>query len=185
MRSLVALVLLSIGCGADETSPAAEPCPDLEALSPGMHRLYLQGAGGTANADGRYALLTDRRLVLDGDHFIMNAGAFVEFELPIGAAPIEAATIHIARDDDPGVTAEYARARLRDGAEIPLAAVEDAERGNKGRTPSDLAVDVTGTDATCHDRLLVRLTNLTGGTLGIVVVQPDYLSWIDLTIGTP
>ncbi len=159
------------------------PCPSVEPLAPGLHRLYLQGAGGEQDADGRFPLLTDRRHVIEGDHFIMNTGSYVEFALPLSATVSGDVSVHIARDDDEGVIADYALVHLSDGLETQVGGLEDAQPGNKGRTPYDGVIHAeTIQPQSCHDQLLLRLTNRTGGTLGIVVVPPDYMCWIDVTV---
>lgn len=150
---------------------------------PGLNRLYLQGSGGAPTDDGTWPLLLDRRLVVEGDHFIMNQGSFVDFSLPISTPLTGEMTVHVARDDDPGVVAEYAVFLVRDGVETPLGALEDEGPGNKGRTPFSGSIQAAATEPTsCDDRLLLRLSNETGGTLGIVIVPPDYMSWIDLFV---
>lgn len=195
MRALASILVLALlpsapGCTGDDASPEPDTAQTVGVCTPlaeggeGSTRLYLQGAGGQPNAQGRYPLLDDRRDVLGGDHFIMSSGSFVEFTLPAGLALGTTIKVHIARDDTSGVIARYELVALRDGVEVALGALDDGERGNKGRTPFDGAIE-TSAPLGCADELLLRVSNVTGGTLGIVVVPPDYYSWIEVDVLPP
>ena len=162
------------------TLPAAD---ETTTLKTGLNRLYAQGSGGETDDDGRFPLLADRRFVVEGDHFIMNAGSFVEMAVPWRDTLTGQIAVHIARDDDPGVIARYEVLTVRGGVETLVGTCDDADPGHKGRTPYDavIALDAPLVPGDC-DELMLRITNLTGGTLGVVIVPPDYMSWIDVTV---
>ncbi len=197
LKSLTVALLLLPACSGDDGTeadgPAAgagdagegegegeapEPCPQAEPLTPGWNRLYLQGAGVSPDDDGSFPLLTDRRLIEEGDHFILSEGSFVELSHPIATPLTGAVRVHVAKDSEAGVTARYEVLFEAPDGRHTLASFDDDTPGDKGQVPFD-AESAAAAPPTCG-RLVARFSNLTGGTLGIVVVPPDYLSWIEV-----
>ncbi len=192
-RTLIALVWLLAGCGdgGDAGVDAGPPCdrPTLFEKSPGAalegvgwHRVYIQGGSAIPDADGRFGMSEQRVDLATGDHFILSTGALVEWIYPINDGITGEAFLHIARVDDPGVIARYELVLFHDGAEIELVTVDDADNGEMGYIPFERCFfeqEIT-VDPSPGDYLLLRVTNLTGGTLGVVTRAPDYFTYIDV-----
>ena len=178
-------MLVLSGCGAAEApAPDAATGAMCTPREPGWLRLYVQGASGVADADGVYPLVDDRRLVLPGDHFLLSVGSYVEASAALPTHWTGRLRLHVARDDDPGVVGRYEVLRRSHGVDTILYTTDDSARGNKGRTPFDHDLQATP-PAGCDDSLVLRVTNLSGGRLGVVVVPPDYMTWLDVEISQP
>ena len=93
--------------------------------------------------------------------------------------------MHVAKDSEEGVTARYEVVVRHGEAEHLLAVFEDDAPGDKGRAPFTAETPAPDEPPPACGVLTARFTNMTGGTLGIVVVPPDYLSWIDLEVASP
>jgi len=147
----------------------------------GWHRLYIQGAEQAAGPDGRYAMSEHRVDVASGDHFLLSQGALVEWTHPVGAPLTGHIFLHLARTDDPDVVARYELLLLRGGEIAQALEIDDPATGEMGYDPFErcVHVDVPGSGV---DALVLRVTNLPGGMLGVVTRAPDYYTWIDLEL---
>jgi len=194
-RTLIAVVSLLAGCGdgGDAGADAGTPCdrptlfeksPGAELEGAGWHRVYVQGGQATPDADGRFGMSEQRVDLATGDHFVLSSGALVEWIYPVGDAITGEAFFHIARVDDPGVVGRYELFLVHDGEEIELATVDDPDNGEMGYVPFEACLfgGATAVDPSVGDYLLLRVTNLTGGTLGVVTRAPDYFTWIDVDV---
>ncbi len=147
----------------------------------GWHRVYIQGASATPDQDGRFGMTENRGEVVSRDHFLLSAGTLAEWIYPL-RSPLEGHVfLHIARVDDPEVVARYELALVRDGSETELVTVDDEADGVMGYAPYERCFRAnTPGSVRAGDSLLLRVTNLTGGMLGVVTQTPDYFTWVDV-----
>lgn len=195
---MIFLLHLGLGC-TGEPEPVAEPGPaDCELplvyeKSPsdalegeGWHRLYVQGGSAVPDADGRYGMGEHRNEISVGDHFLLSAGALVEWTYPVVDPLTGLVFLHVARVDEPGLVGRYELFLVRDGEPIEMLTIDDEEQGQQGYVPFEAcwsAPAVQGEPGQ-DDFLLLRMTNLTGGELGIVVNAPDYFTWVDIEVAS-
>ncbi len=191
MRSLV--LFFAVGCaGVEEPRDpdcsdrplALEKSPDHALEGSGWHRVYVQGASFTPDANGRYGMAEDRIDIEEGDHFLLSQGSVVEWEYPIRDTLSGDLFLHVARTDEEGVEARHELLLLHDGETIELASVDENTDGVTGYIPyehcfyqADAAIEPSAGDS-----LLMRTTNLTGGQLGVVVKAPDYFTWFEIEV---
>lgn len=181
------------GDGGADHEDAAISCdlPSYYVVSPGhalegsgWHRLFVQG--GTADADelGRFGMTELRHEVANDDHFLLSAGALVEWVYPVKQAITGRVFGHMARTNDPGVIVRYELYLIHAGREIEIFTAEDSAPGDKGYTPFEACFEMASAEVSPEegDRLLLRAINVTGGTLGIVTRAPDYFTWIDVEV---
>ena len=156
------------------------PGPALEGT--GWHRIYIQGGSAIPDENGQYGMTENRGEVLSSDHFLLNAGSLAEWVYPIVDRLEGHVFLHMARVNDPGVVALYELALVHDGVEVPLLDVEDDADGVMGYMPFERCFFAGSVDLApvAGDHLLLRVINLTGGTLGVVTQTPDYFTWIDI-----
>jgi hypothetical protein len=149
----------------------------------GWHRLYLDGGSGVLGADGRYRMTEHRNLAALGDHFLLSAGALVEWGHPLDDPLSGLMKLHVARVNDPGVVARYALFLERPGAApAELFSVDVDQDGHNGTVPYEHCFSADVPRMKGGASLLLRMTNLSGGDLGIVVAAPDYYSWVDIEL---
>jgi hypothetical protein len=187
---------LAAGCGDDVADDAdagggicdlplvfeKSPSPALEGS--GWHRIYIQGGESPPLPDGRFGMSEHRNEVASGDHFLLSSGALVEFTYPVVDALTGHVALHIARVDDPDVVARYELSLVHGGEPIQLLSLDDPASGDMGYVPfegcffgGDVAVEPEA-----GDFLLLRVTNITGGMLGVVTRSPDYFTWFDIEV---
>ena len=193
------LLSLSPGCRTDpDLSAPPEPAecelPLVYEKSPadalegtGWHRLYVQGGSATPDADGRYGIDEHRTDIATGDHFLLSAGALVEWTYPVLDPITGLVSVHIARVDEPGLVARYELFLVRDDELIEMFSIDDEEEGEQGYVPFEAcwSAPAAAGEPGPDDFLLMRVTNLTGGQLGIVVNAPDYYTWVDVEVSEP
>lgn len=186
----VALVA-GAGCAGDDDVIPTCDLPTLFEKSPGpalegsgWHRIYVQGGEATPDGQGRFGMTENRNETANGDHFLLGAGALVEWRYPIADALTGHVFFHIARVDDPGVSANYTLSLERDGESIAMVDIDDADTGDMGYVPFEECFFGAGTNVSPEpgDFLLLRAINITGGMLGIVIRAPDYYTWIDVEV---
>ncbi len=185
----IALALLLAGCGVDAGPSCDRPTlfeksPGAALEGTGWHRVYIQGGGATPDADGRFGMAEQRVDLATGDHFLVGAGTLREWIYPVNDAITGEAFLHIARVDDPGGVARYELVLVHDGAEIELVTVDDPDMGEMGYSPFEGCFfgEATSVYPSPGDYLLLRVTNLTEGALGVVTRAPDYFTWIDVEV---
>lgn len=175
---------------ADAAAPVCD-LPDYYVVSPthelegsGWHRLFVQGSTSDADDLGRFAMTELRHEVANNDHFLLNAGALVEWVYPVKQALTGRVFGHLARTNDPGVVVRYELYLIHDDRQIEIFAAEDSALGDKGYTPFEACFEMSaaGVEPTEGDRLLLRAINVTGGMLGIVTRAPDYFTWLDVEV---
>jgi hypothetical protein len=161
-----------------------EKSPGPALAGPGWHRIYIQGSAAAPGMDGRFGMSEQRAEVVSGDHFLLSAGALAEWTYPVETAISGRAFLHIARVDDPGVVARYELALIHGAETISLVGVDDAGSGDMGYVPFEECFFAPGADGEpgAGDHLLLRVTNLSGGMLGVVTRSPDYFTWVDLEV---
>lgn len=198
---LALLLPLALLCACDsEEGESLDPEPDAASEPPscerplvfekspgdalegaGWHRLYIQGGEQVAGPDGRFSMSEHRSEVVSGDHFLLSQGALVEWTHPVARPLTGNVFVHVARTDDPEVVGRYELLLLR-GEDVELAfGIDDPASGEMGYEPFERCVRVN-LGAPGVDGLLLRVTNLTGGTLGVVTRAPDYYTWIDVEL---
>ena len=189
MRAAVLLGLVAAGCGGGADDPPVcdrpatfekSPGPALEGA--GWHRIYVQGASSTPDADGRYGMSEDRVDIDANDHFLLSPGAYVEWWYPVIDQVGGEVFLHIARTADEGVTTGVELAYLGDGVDTTLLSTEDTDTGGIGYVPYEDCLGVDAPAPAAGDALLLRITNLTGGMLGVVTRPPDYFTWIEVLV---
>ena len=107
---------------------------------PGFHHLDLQGRGGAPLQDGSYAMYDVQRGeihpdLVHGEHYILGAGSFVDFTIPLCADITDRLAFRMPNNDEPGSQANYELFIVREGREILVADALDAEPGNMGYLP--------------------------------------------------
>ncbi len=188
MRSLLLVLALPL------TACAAAPTCDLPTLfekspgdaleGPGWHRIYVQGGSSTPDANGRYGMKEHKNDVEAADHFLLSQGALAEWTYPVLDALTGSFFLHVAKVDEPEVTARYELALVHDGEPIPILSVDDPEDGIDGYVPFEecFAESRAAVQPSPGDYLLLSAMNLTGGELGIVIAPPDYFTWVDVEV---
>ncbi len=182
----------SEGAGEVEPDATAEPptcdLPQLFEKSPGAslegagwHRLYIQGAERGAGDDGRFSMSEHRSEIASGDHFLLNQGALVEFTHSVAQPLTGHVFVHIARTDDPEVVGRYELFLMHGDEAVQAFEIDDPVTGEMGYDPFERCVRVDASEPGI-DGLMLRVTNLTGGMLGVVTRAPDYYTWIDLEL---
>ncbi len=184
------LIALVLGGCADGPSDACE-LPSVYEKSPGAslegagwHRIYVQGGSATPGADGRYGMSEHRTDVDASDHFLLSQGALVEWTYPVTDALTGLVHLHVAKVDEPDVTARYELSLVHDGDAIPILSVDDPEDGQTGYVPYEgcFAASAATVEPVAGDHLRLTAMNLTGGELGIVIQPPDYFTWVDVEV---
>lgn len=183
------LGLVALGCGGGTDPPPVCDRPQTYEKSPGpalegagWHRIYVQGASSSPDADGRFAMNEDRVLIEASDHFLLSPGAYVEWWYPLIDPLGGEAFLHIARTADEGVTTGVELSHLRGDDETTLLTAEDTDDGGLGYVPFEACLGIDAPAVEPGDALLLRITNLTGGMLGVVTRPPDYFTWIELLV---
>jgi len=186
--------VLAAACGDDGDGGGPEPCdlPLVYEKSPGAalegagwHRIYIQGGEADPLPDGRFGMSEFRNEVASGDHFLLSAGALVEFTYPVVDAITGHVALHIARTDDAGVVSRYELSLVRDGEPVQILSLDDPDSGDMGYVPFEgCFFGGASIEAAAGDYLLLRVTNITGGMLGVVTRSPDYFTWIDVQVAT-
>ncbi len=189
-----AALLLSLapaGCGVGDGPSEDCDLPTTYEKSPGAalqgagwHRVYVQGGSSTPGSDGRYAMSEHRTDIEASDHFLLSQGALVEWTHPVADALTGLYFLHIAKVDEPDVTARYELSLVHGGEAIPVLSVDDPEDGQTGYVPYEgcFASSASTVAPVAGDHLLLRAMNLTGGELGVVVQPPDYFTWVDVEV---
>jgi hypothetical protein len=188
---------------------AGPGCPAAGPSGPGRHRLFLQGHGGAPDAEGVYPMLHDHALCDDavfvedtsgdgrwqpgeeprplgpdglvhGEHFLVGAGAFVEFAITLCDDIDGDVAFYVANFDVAGSRSMHQLFVASAAGETLIADAVDEEPGDSGYNP--FVRLVTGVDpaVAIGDRLLLRTTNLNGYQFSVMVWQPpsEYESWI-------
>jgi len=189
VRALAAVAVLGVAC-ADPAAPVCDrpetfeksPGPALEGT--GWHRVYLQGAQAQPDGDGRYAMSEQRADILPSDHFLLSAGAYVEWTYPVISRPRGEVFLHIAATTDPDVHVRHQVWYVHAGDAGALVDAESTDDGAMGYEPFEGCFGGAPADGDpiAGDSLQVRVTNLTGGMLGVVTRPPDYFTWIDVAV---
>jgi len=186
---LLAALLALVGC-----TGAGEPECDLPTLyekspgdaleGPGWHRIYVEGGSATPGSDGRYGMAEHRNDVGSSDHFLLSAGALVEWTYPVLDRLTGSFFLHVAKVDEEDVTARYELALVRGGTTIPILSVDDPEDGAGGYVPFEQCFHepAAAVAPSPGDYLLLSAMNLTGGELGVVIAPPDYFTWLDAEV---
>jgi hypothetical protein len=189
---VLAMLALAAACGdgTDGGAGGMEPCdlptgpyeksPGAALEGAGWHRMYVQGGEAAPLPDGRFAMSELRNEVAFGDHFLLSAGALVEFTYPVVDALTGHVALHIARTDDPGVVARYQLSVVRGAETVRIFSFDDPDSGDMGYVPFEGCF--YGGEVIAGDSLLLRITNITGGMFGVVVRSPDYFTWIDVEV---
>ncbi len=192
-----ALLALGVACTGDtnDTGDSApipvcdlpltyEKSPEAELSGSGWHRIYVDGVSGTPDEQGRYQMREHRNLIALGDHFLLSAGALVEWTYPVADTLTGRAHLHVARVDEPDLVARYELLLVRATGTLPILSVDDGDDGEQGYVPYEdcFHAPAAAVPVEDSDHLLLRMTNLTGGELGIVVAPPDYFTWVDVEV---
>jgi len=178
------------GAGADAAAAVCdrplvyEKSPGDALEGSGWHRIYVQGSGADPLPDGRFGMNEQRNVIASGDHFLLSSGALVEFTYPVVDAITGHVFLHLARVDDPGVTARYELWLVHGGEPIEIFSTDDPDSGDMGYVPFERCF--VGAQAAVApepgDALLMRVTNLSGGMLGVVIRSPDYFTRIAVEV---
>ena len=191
MRAAILVLALCSACGVGDGPSEDCDLPTIYEKSPGdglegagWHRIYVQGGSSTAAGDGRYAMSEHRGDIEASDHFLLSEGALVEWTYPVQQALTGLYFLHVAKVDEPDVTARYALSLVHDGEAIPALTVDDPEDGETGYVPYEgcFAASGTAVQPSPGDHLLLSAMNLTGGELGVVIQPPDYFTWLDVEV---
>ena len=189
--SVAGLAVAVTACsGADQVEPNCdhpalfEKSPGAALEGSGWHRIYVQGGESTPDSDGRFGMTENRNETANGDHFLLSQGALVEWRYPIVDALTGHVFFHVARVDDLGVIAHYSLSVVRADETTELVSVDDPDTGEMGYVPFEECFFGVGGDvaAQAGDHLLLRVSNATGGMLGVVVRSPDYYTWVDVEV---
>ena len=74
----------------------------------GWHRVFVQGGSAEPHADGTFGMTELRHEVAPNDHFLVSAGAFVEWTYPVRNTLVGNLFAHMARTNDPdSATAQF------------------------------------------------------------------------------
>ncbi len=194
MRTLQTLMGAVVCVSWHASAGCAGPSCDLPTLyekspgdglqGPGWHRIYAQGGSSTPDAEGRYGMREHKNEVAAEDHFLLSQGALAEWTYPVLDALTGSVSLHVAKVDEPGVTARYALALVHDGEPIEILSADDPEDGVDGYVPFEecFLSSAAAVAPLPGDHLLLSALNLTGGELGIVVAPPDYFTWLDVEV---
>ena len=185
--AVLALGLCHAGCAAPPSCDLPtlyEKSPGDALEGPGWHRLYVQGGSSTPGADGRYGMKEHKNEIEASDHFLLSQGAVAEWTYPVLDALTGSVFLHVAKVDEPDVTARYTLSYVHDGEAIPMLSVDDPEDGVDGYVPFEECFHASGAAVrpSPGDTLLLTAMNLTGGELGIVIAPPDYFTWLDVEV---
>ncbi len=185
--ALLALTLPLSACSGPATCDLPtlyEKSPGDALEGPGWHRIYVQGGSSTPDADGRYGMKEHKNDIEAADHFLLSQGALAEWTYPVLDALSGSFFLHVAKVDEPEVTARYELALVHDGEPIPILSVDDPEDGIDGYVPFEecFRENRAAVQPSPGDYLLLSAMNLTGGELGIVIAPPDYFTWVDVEV---
>jgi len=195
--AMTVLLAAAWSCGQQPSEALAGPVeaqcdlPEIYEKSPGdvlegsgWHRLYLQGGAAPPDPLGRYALTEQRNAVALGDHFLLSAGALVEWTHPVVDSISGLVSFHIAHVDDPGFGAAYELFLEHAGELIEIARVEDSTPGELGYAPYEgcFYAEAAAVPPGADTQLLLRVTNRSDTTFGVVINSPDHFSWIDVRV---
>jgi len=124
------------------------------------------------------------RAIVHGEHFLITAGAFVEFEITLCEDITGEVTFYIPNFDHSGSEALHELFVVHDGQETLIASVIDDEAGQSGYNPFIRQVVGEDPDVVPGDILRLRSTNLNGVTFSVMVWQPpsEYESWLLVTV---
>ncbi len=188
LLAAVALALTQVGCPAPACDPPTlyEKSPGDALEGPGWHRIYVQGGSSAPDADGRYGMKEQRGDIEASDHFLLSQGAVAEWSYPVLDPLTGTVFLHVAKVDEPEVTARYELSFVHDGRAIPILSVDDPEDGIDGYVPFEECFAAAGVSMTPSpdDHLLLSVMNLTGGELGVVIAPPDYYTWLDVEVAS-
>ena len=167
------------------TDRSSSRSPPTDALAgSGWHRIYLHGSSAQTDADGRFPMTEHRAQVSEADHPLLAEGTLAEWTYPVTSALTGEVFLHLARVDEPGVVGRYELLLMHRGKSRELFVIDDSAPGDSGYTPHESCNRGRRADVAIEpgDHLLLRATNLTGGTLAVVVRGPDYFTFIDVEV---
>lgn len=182
-------------------------------LSNGRHRLFLQGHQAAALDDGAYPMLHDETLCDDavfvddvsgdgvwqpgeeprplgpaelvhGEHFLVGAGAFVEFRFPLCQDINGDVAFYIPNFDVVGSRAQHQLLVVDPGAQQLIAETIDEEEGSSGYNPFVRVLAGDDPEVSGPAQLMLRSTNLNGYQFSVMIWQPPsrYESWVLVTV---
>jgi hypothetical protein len=121
---------------------------------------------------------------MHGEHFLVGAGAFVEFKATLCDDIAGEIAFYIPNFDEPGSRAEHQLYVVHDGVELLIAQAVDDEAGQSGYNPFVRVLHGMDPPAQPGDTLLLRSTNLNGIPFSVMVWRPpsEYESWIRVEV---
>lgn len=122
--------------------------------------------------------------LVHGEHFLVGAGAFVEFSVTLCADITGDIAFYIPNFDVAGSEALHQLFVVHDGVETLIGEAIDTEAGQSGYNPFIREVSGVDPDVQPGDKLLLRSTNLNGFQFSVMVWRPpsEYESWILINI---
>jgi hypothetical protein len=118
--------------------------------------------------------------LVHGEHFLVGAGAYVEFATTLCEDIDGDVAFYVANSDVAGSQSMHQLFVDHAGERTLIAQATDEEPGNSGYNPFIRVMTGTDPDVVPGDRLLMRTTNLNGYQFSVMVWQPpsEYESWI-------
>ncbi len=169
--------------------------PDDEGIYPFLHEWTVDGADALlcddsvfvddTNGDGVWQpdeiphKLGPMALV-HGEHYLVGAGAFVEFTITLCDDITGNVALYIPNYDEPGSEALHQLFVVHEGEEFLIAETIDTEAGMSGYNPFIRVLEGEDPDAVPGDLLKLRTTNLNGIPFSVMVFTPpsQYESWV-------
>lgn len=118
--------------------------------------------------------------IVHGEHFLVGAGAFVEFTVTLCDDITGEVAFYIANFDGTGSVALHELFLEHGSIETLIASATDDEPGFSGYHPFVRVLSGVDVDAQAGDTLLLRSTNVSGVPYSVMVWRPpsEYESWV-------
>ncbi len=122
--------------------------------------------------------------LVHGEHYLVGAGAFVEFAITLCEDITGDVAFYIPNFDVTGSRALHQLFVVHEGTETLIAETIDDEAGQNGYNPFVRVMAGTDPVAVAGDELLLRSTNLNGFQFSVMVFNPpsEYESWVLVTV---
>lgn len=118
--------------------------------------------------------------LVHGEHYLVGAGAFVEFAITLCDDITGNVAFYIPNFDEDGSEALHQLFVVHEGEEFLIAETIDNEAGMNGYNPFIRVIQGNDPDVVPGDQLKMRSTNLNGIPFSVMIFAPpsEYESWV-------